>query len=150
MASLISEIQPKLTDGFELQFYKAGAGRGIWRLYKNGRPYLERGLKQVTINDSNDGFNYRRRVVKQLEECGALPVSVKRKPKEPEARVTNYAVETTTAVEMARTILKDPKANPRERKMAKAYLDLIARYARTAKLVKRLNERLDSSQSLSQ
>lgn len=148
MASLISEIQPKLLEGFELQFYKAGAGRGIWRLYKNGRPYLERGMKQVTINDSNDGHNYRRKVMKQLESVGAVATTIKGKPKEREAeRVTNYAVPTKTAVEMAREILKDFKASPRERKMAKAYLDLVAKYGRAVKLAERLSKKLNAPQA---
>lgn len=113
---------------------------GIHQLYKNDRPYLERGLKLITINDS-DSHHYRRKQVSTLERIGAIKPTQKSRPKEREAeRVTNYAVPTKTAVTMAREILKDIKSTPRERKMAKAYLDLVARYVRVSKLAKRLGE----------
>lgn len=138
---LISQIQGQLEPGWELRFLKGGQGMGIHQLYKNGRPYLERGIKLITINDS-DSHHYRRKQISTLERVGAIKPTIKSRPKVREAeRVTNYAVPTKSAVEMARTILKDYKANPRERKMAKAYLDLVARYVRTVKLAERLSKK---------
>lgn len=145
MAGLIDQIQPQLMDGFELRFYKPGAGKGIWQLFKNGREYLEGGFKQVTINDSNDGFNYRRKVMSKLERIGAIPTTIKGKPKErePVVRKMPDKSDLQKALELAQTIMKDPKSSPRERSIARAYIKLVRKHVHVVKEAKRREESLE-------
>lgn len=143
VAGLIDQIEPLLVDGFELEFYKAGAGKGIWRLYKNGRPYLERGLKQVTINDSNDGYNYRRKILKQLEEVGAVKPTQKHKPKEREPVVRSMPKKNDLqfSLDKAQRFMKDPKTDANLRGMSRDYIKLARLYVHVAKELKRERQR---------
>lgn len=142
--SLVDEVQKKLCSGWDLRFYKAGAGKGIWRLYKHNQPYKVRGLKQITINDSLDGHNYRRNVMKQLEEVGAIPpLFLERKPKErpPVVRSMPKKGEIQEALEKAERTLRDPKADSTARGHARDYIKLARKYATVVKLAKQLQDR---------
>jgi hypothetical protein len=139
--SLITNLENHLNEGWTLEYKKAGAGRGIHQLLHKGVPVTDRGIL-VTITD-NPSFTYKRQMVSRLRRLGAIPMHEKKKSPEPERTSVshNTSHEVKTAVAMAREILKDVQSRPRERKMAKAYLDLLARYSRTLKLTKRLADR---------
>lgn len=141
--SLVDDLSRKLCDGYELRFFKAGAGKGIWRLYKHNEPYRIRGLRYITINDSLDGHNYRRNVMKQLEEVGAIPpLFLDRKPKEraPITRSMPKQNEIQAALEKAERTMRDPHADPTARGHARDYIKLARKYASVVKLARRLNE----------
>jgi hypothetical protein len=144
VAGLIDLIRPKLQDGFELEFFKGGKGKGMWRLTKNGVPYREKGLKYVVIND-DDNFTYRRKQLKRLEEIGAIPASQngsKPKEREPVVRKMPTKSDLEKALELAQTIMKDPKSSPRERSIARAYIKLVRKHVHVVKTTRRLQARL--------
>lgn len=142
--SLVDDVQRKLCDGWDLRFFKAGAGKGIWRVYKNNQPYKVRGLKFITINDSLDGHNYRRNVMKQLEEVGAIPpLFLERKPKErpPVQRSAPKENELQFALKKAQRFMNDPKSDGDLRGMSRDYLKLARLYVHVVKELKRERQR---------
>lgn len=144
MAHLINDLQKQLEPGYELRFKSAGAGKGIFMLWKNGRPYKLHGEKRITVNDSLDGYNYRRKVTKMLEDAGAIKSIAKSKPKEREPVVRSMPKQNDLqlALERANRTLKDPKADPTARGHARDYIKLARLYVHVVKQARQLEERL--------
>lgn len=143
MAHLINDLQKQLEPGYELRFKSAGAGKGIFMLWKNGRPYKLFGKKHITVNDSLDGYNYRRKVTKTLEDAGAIKSVTKSKPKEREPVVRSMPKQNDLqrALERAQRVLNDPRSDGDKRGLARDYIKLARLYVHVAKELKREREK---------
>lgn len=134
MTALCREVEKHLKSGY-LLVKVDGTMYGVRdpagnEITVNGKPFRFSGRL-----DTN---HLRRRILSTLRDAGAVPAP-QRKAKERHEPV-KMDTEAPNAIITAKGILQDTRATPRERKMAKAYLELLDQHQKVRTLAATLGK----------
>lgn len=138
--SLTKDLAPRLAPGYRFVptgggFYGVLCPDGKELRHENGKPYH---------CADNSGYHIRRRQESILRQLGAIPQPHLRqakqdaRPRQPKAKVGEH----TNPVLLAQEILRDPRATPRERRMARAFLQAHENNLKVRGLAAQLGQRL--------
>lgn len=140
MATLIDELRAKLRPGYSFVSAKGGGFH-----VENPQGFVLRTHKggPVRVMVHADA-HYKRRVIRQLEEAGCLLREQRsHSPKEPNSSAPK-ATTVKTPQTLAEEIMRDRNSTPRERSVARAFLELDSKYSGMRALAKELGERLSA------
>lgn len=141
---VIDRIKKKLAPGYTLVQVQPGAGRGVFEVRdSSGAPLYDEGGAPIRFGDHDSNGPA---VEASLRRLGAIPPPKPRTFKPQAAAPRKAKRDPKNALEIAREILKDPKASVREKTMAKGYLRLLDNHVGVRQLAKKLGEALAEHQ----
>ena len=147
MGKLHEDIQEMLKPNYTVQRSGAGAFMVVHFpvVGEQGVPLRNEvgALYRFTDESTWRGSVYRRQVIKTLIDLGAIEPPKKRRTNTSRdyAKTTQTATPKTGLV-MAKEVLKDTNASPRERKLAREYIKLMENHQKVRDLAAKLGKRL--------
>lgn len=136
MSDFIRWVEGQLKAGYSLAHRASG---GYYVVYQGTEVRMPNGAT-LRITD-NDGHHYRRRTLQHLVAAGAAERPVRKTTK---ARTTPRPIirDPKTAFVLSMEVLRDPQASPRERRLARAYQEVMQSNEELRLLAQRLAMRL--------
>lgn len=143
MATFIDEIRSRLRTGFYLTPAKQG---GFNILHQSGdviEPVRTPNGQMVRVTEGNNSPHFIRRTRSHLVQAGVLLQEQRsHSPREPNRTSPKKEEPFSPIIDTAKTTLADPHATPRERRLAKGYIQVATEMAGIKRLNQAIGQRL--------